>query len=101
MKKRGLVIQTKDIISINSLSYTISNTKILQDITLKVYAGDIVSIIGPNGSGKSSLIKLISGDVKPTRGSISIINKQIDNWDIIKLAQSRSILPQSNHLTFP
>jgi len=61
----------------------------------------MVSIIGPNGSGKSTLIKLISGDVDISCGSISFLNKEIKNWSLIEIANHRAVLSQSNHLSFP
>ena len=74
---------------------------IIDEITLNIKRGDSVSIIGPNGSGKSTLIKLLSGEINPTKGSVSINGKNINKWDVLELAKIRSILPQNNHLTFP
>ena len=74
---------------------------IIDEITLNIKIGDSVSIIGPNGSGKSTLIKLLSGEINPTKGSVSINGKNINKWDVLELAKIRSILPQNNHLTFP
>lgn len=46
--------------------------KALQDINLEVKKGDILGIIGFNGSGKSTILKTISGILKPTSGRVKI-----------------------------
>ena len=55
-------------------------TVILQDISLHVRQGEIVTIIGSNGAGKSTLLRTISGLVKPSAGRI-----EFDGVDITKL----------------
>ncbi len=45
---------------------------VLQDISLLVEAGQFVCIVGPSGSGKTSLLRLIDGLLKPTRGEVLI-----------------------------
>ena len=45
-------------------------TVILQDISLHVGRGEIVTLIGSNGAGKSTLLRTISGLVKPSAGRI-------------------------------
>lgn len=58
----------------------------LQDVDLKVRQGEIRAIIGPNGAGKSSLINVISGVYRPSRGQIAIGGKSYDPVPIQKLA---------------
>ncbi len=52
--------------------------KALDDITLDIPEGMIVSLIGANGAGKSTLLKIISGLIKPTFGSIWFQGTRID-----------------------
>ncbi len=44
----------------------------LQDVSLAVAPGEVLGIIGHNGAGKSTILKLLSGVLKPTRGSIVV-----------------------------
>lgn len=46
--------------------------KALQNIDLEIKKGDILGIIGFNGAGKSTMLKVVSGILKPTKGSVSI-----------------------------
>ncbi|MGN9914179.1 ATP-binding cassette domain-containing protein [Phytohabitans sp. LJ34] len=45
---------------------------LLDDVTLRIEAGEIVAVVGPSGAGKSSLIKLLLGEYQPLRGSVTI-----------------------------
>jgi simple sugar transport system ATP-binding protein len=42
----------------------------LEEVTLDVYAGEIVALVGDNGAGKSTLVKIIAGVHQPTSGEI-------------------------------
>ena len=42
----------------------------LRDVSFDVYKGDVLGIIGRNGAGKSTILKIISGILKPTRGTV-------------------------------
>ena len=42
----------------------------LKDVSFDVYKGDVLGIIGRNGAGKSTILKIISGILTPTRGSV-------------------------------
>jgi branched-chain amino acid transport system ATP-binding protein len=42
----------------------------LTDVSLRVAAGEFVSIVGPNGAGKTTLVNVITGLLKPTAGEV-------------------------------
>lgn len=46
--------------------------KVLEEINLNIFKGEVVGIIGKNGSGKSTLLKIISKITSPTKGNISV-----------------------------
>ncbi len=65
------------IIEINDLCFSYSGKEVLHEINLTVYEKDFVAVIGPNGGGKTTLIKLILGLLKPTRGTIRLAGRPI------------------------
>ncbi|WP_431026881.1 ABC transporter ATP-binding protein [Lysinibacillus sp. LZ02] len=47
------------------------NKKVLENISLSIFQGEIVALVGKNGSGKSTLLKIIGGLAKPDRGELN------------------------------
>lgn len=64
-----------NMIEITNLCKSFKDTKVLNDITIKIKKGNIIGIIGRNGSGKTVLFKCICGLVSPTKGTVKINNK--------------------------
>ena len=69
-------------IQVNNLSKHFGNKKVLDSISFKAKAGDIVGILGPNGAGKSTIMKIITGFYKQTKGSIDICGQDIIDYRI-------------------
>ncbi|MCP4751173.1 MAG: ABC transporter ATP-binding protein [Proteobacteria bacterium] len=64
-------------LEVKDLSSFYGSLRALEDISLKVESGQIVSIIGANGAGKSTLLKSISGLMRNKTGSVLFKNKDI------------------------
>ncbi|WP_129598145.1 ABC transporter ATP-binding protein [Anaerophilus nitritogenes] len=66
-------ISNEEVISIQNLSFTYENGKeALKKLNLTVFEGEVLGIMGENGGGKSTLLKNISGLVKPTKGKVKV-----------------------------
>lgn len=65
------------LITAKNITLRYNGKNILDDISLQINPGDIITIIGPNGAGKSSLIKCLLNITKPSSGSI-IHSKNLD-----------------------
>lgn len=61
-----------DIISVNGISKSFGPISALCDVSLSVQQGLVTAIVGDNGSGKSTLIKLLSGNLAPDTGTITV-----------------------------
>ena len=94
-------MENKNLLEIKSIFFKIKDKVILDDISLHVESGDMVSIIGPNGSGKTTILKAISNEISITDGEINFINKNISDWDLNDFANKKAVLSQSNNLVFP
>ncbi|MBI4965768.1 MAG: ABC transporter ATP-binding protein [Desulfomonile tiedjei] len=59
-------------ISIKGLWFSYDSHAVLEDVNLSIPQGDFVSVVGPNGGGKTTLLKLILGLLRPTRGEVRV-----------------------------
>ncbi len=62
-------------------------TVALRGVDLKVYKGEIHGLLGENGAGKTTLMRILYGEIKPTRGEIKIFGKKVSfkgPWDAIR-----------------
>ena len=66
-------------ITINHVNLTINERKILNDINLEIKKGETLVISGASGSGKSTVLKLMTGLIKPCSGSIFIKGVKADS----------------------
>ena len=80
-------------LSINNISFNYES-KVLDDITFKVNAGDFLGIIGPNGSGKTTLLKIISKILKPSSGAVFINEKEINSLNSREVAKTIGVVSQ-------
>lgn len=70
------------IIEVENLTFGYNEKPVFQDLSFSVEKGDYLGVIGPNGSGKSTLVKLILKNIKPQGGSIKIMGKNIERFDM-------------------
>ncbi|WP_042544128.1 heme ABC transporter ATP-binding protein [Leucobacter komagatae] len=75
--------------------------KLLDDVSLELRAGEVLSLLGPNGAGKSTLLSLLSGDLQPDAGSVDFGGRPLGDWSLTDLSRRRSVLLQENQLLFP
>ena len=65
---------------IKNLFYEVGGQKILTNISLNILPGDYCAIIGPNGGGKTTLIRLLLGLEKPTKGAIKLFGQELGHF---------------------
>nr|WP_051525429.1 ATP-binding cassette domain-containing protein [Methylobacillus glycogenes] len=68
----------------------LSHKTLLQDVSLNVAPGELLAVCGPNGAGKSSLMRLISGELKPSTGDVRWHGHSLAEWPLLKLARQRA-----------
>ncbi|HPH47440.1 MAG TPA: ATP-binding cassette domain-containing protein, partial [Chryseolinea sp.] len=59
-------------IAANNLSLQFGKRVLFDEVNLKFISGNCYGVIGANGAGKSTFLKILSGDIDPTRGNVSI-----------------------------
>jgi ABC-type sugar transport system ATPase subunit len=55
-----------------------SGVVVLRDVDFSIRPGEVHGLVGQNGSGKSTLIKILTGAVKPSRGTISLDGREVE-----------------------
>ena len=85
----------------DNISLHLSGFDLLRNISLEVEAGKVTAIVGPNGAGKSSLLKVLTGDMAPTRGQVQLNHRALAQWPLLHRAQILAVLPQHSRLNFP
>jgi ATP-binding cassette subfamily F protein 3 len=86
----NIPLQVKDL----SFSYTGKKPMIINNLSFDVYRGEKFLIVGENGVGKSTLLKLITNNLQPIKGTITFDNKT----DIAYYAQELEILDNNKNL---
>lgn len=67
-------------LSVRNLTKKFSQFVAIDDLSLELKDGEILGLIGPNGSGKTTLINVISGIMKPDKGSIELMGTNITGF---------------------
>lgn len=85
-------------IEVKNIMKQYGQSKVVDDVSLRIEKGKITSFIGPNGAGKSTLLSIISRLISKNEGEVFIEDAEISQWDSKELAKKVSILKQANHI---
>lgn len=86
-------------LTVNNLSVSYGVIEAVRDVSFEVNEGEIVSLIGANGAGKTSILRTISGLVRPTKGEISFLGDSIHKIPARKIvASGLSQVPEGRHV---
>jgi len=78
----------KRVVEAKSISKAFGDTNIVQNLDLRVLRGDRIAFVGPNGIGKTTLLKMLTGEIEPDSGTITLGT----NLDIAVFDQTRAQL---------
>ena len=89
-------------LKVEGLTVAYQGITVLRDISLGVEAGEVVSVVGANGGGKTTLLKTISGLLKPASGRIEFMGERIDRLapheickrGLIQVPEGRQLFPR-------
>ena len=97
------------IISLQHLTKNYGEKKVLQDVSLDIYPGQIIGYIGPNGAGKSTTVKILTGIIQDYQGEVLVNGKPLRDQIldvkamigyIPELAELYDLLTPAEYLTF-
>ena len=89
-------------LELQALSAGYGEVQILREVSLRVEAGEMVTLVGSNGAGKSTLLNSICGIVRPTAGRVTLDGTDITGWTseaivaegITQVPEGRRLFPQ-------
>jgi len=82
-----------NVIEMNNLTKEFGDLKAVNSVTLTIGKGQLFGLLGPNGSGKTTMIKMLTGQIKPTYGSAKILNTDVLK-NPIKVRELVGIIPE-------
>jgi branched-chain amino acid transport system ATP-binding protein len=88
-------------LSVRDLVTAYGKIEALKGVSLDVAQGSITCLLGPNGAGKTTLMMTIAGVLKPKRGSIRFLEKEISNQAPDAIVRGGIALVPENRLVFP
>jgi ATP-binding cassette subfamily F protein uup len=81
--------RTKQLIEMENLEYAIGERTLFRGINLTIKPQMRIGLVGPNGSGKTTFLRLVRGEVAPTRGQI----RPADQLRVVYFDQNRELDP--------
>jgi phospholipid/cholesterol/gamma-HCH transport system ATP-binding protein len=84
-KQQHIINKDEPVISIKGLYKSFEDLQVLKGIDFTLFKGENIAVLGKSGSGKSVLIKIIVGLLKPDKGEVFVLGKQVDKLDTKEL----------------
>ena len=72
----------------------------LRDVSITIQRGSLTGLLGPNGCGKTTLLKLMTGVLRPRQGAITLDGRAIGGLPRRELAKQVAVVPQETHPAF-
>ena len=88
-------------LELKNVGFTINKTTILKDINVSFKNHHFNVLLGPNGAGKSTLMKIATGVLPPSVGTVFLDEKPLSTFTTKALSVKRAVLSQHFDITFP
>ena len=82
---------------IKNISVTLGQKQILKDVSIHIHCGHLTVLIGKNGAGKSTMMKIITGYIRPDHGTVRVCGQEI-NGNSTEVRRLIGYLPEHNPL---
>jgi iron complex transport system ATP-binding protein len=88
-------------LSVNDISVSFGQRKVVDTVSLELAAGEIVALLGPNGAGKTTLLRALNGTVPLTSGDITLDGNSLGELSRREIARDIAVVAQENETKFP
>jgi iron complex transport system ATP-binding protein len=82
-------------LSVRGLAAGYGATRVIEDVDLDAAPGELLAIIGPNGCGKTTLLRAITGVLRPQAGTITIGGDAIEGMSAQAVARRVAVVAQA------
>ena len=81
---------------VNGIQCCYGSRIVLEDVELRIDAGEMVGLLGPNGAGKTTLLRAISKALKPRVGVVLLDGRDIYTMGEREIAREMAVVPQTS-----
>jgi len=76
---------SETVVAVSDVSFSIGRRKIFDGLSIKARLGQITAIMGPSGTGKTTLLRLITGQIRPDAGRIRVFGEELGSLRQVEL----------------
>ncbi len=88
-------------IEVEGLQAGYGGPPVLRDVTFSATPGEFVGVLGPNACGKSTLVRVLTGVLRPERGTVRVGGVDVSQARARDLGRTAAVVPQSTEIPFP
>ena len=88
-------------LSAKNLGFSYRHCWAVRGVSFDLPSGEVLGLIGPNGSGKTTLLRLLGGILKPQEGTVTLGERDLQNFSRRELARRIAYVPQQSFWAFP
>jgi energy-coupling factor transport system ATP-binding protein len=90
------LMENKSAVTIKNLWFAYpGGQEVIKDLSLDIKEGEFVAVLGENGAGKSTMLKHITGMLKPDRGRVEVLGKEISKNGLKEIRRATAYLSQN------
>jgi iron complex transport system ATP-binding protein len=94
------VLAVEPILAARDVTIAYGERRVVSSATLAIAGGERVALVGPNGAGKSSLLRAMTGVLRPTSGEVRLCGAPITTVDRAAVARTIAVVPELIQMPF-
>ena len=96
-----MTIEAAPFLAVDALTLSVARRTLIDEVSLRVHAGDFWCVLGANGAGKTLFLHTLAGLRRIDGGAVALSGRPLAQWSLADSARVRSFLPQSTYHAFP
>lgn len=87
------MVMRKHTIEVRHITRTFGEVKAVDDVSLSVEEGELFGLLGPNGSGKTTMVRIMTGQLMPTSGTVRVLAMDVTRHPV-EIRRHVGIIPE-------